>query len=142
MASVFSLWLIAKSKVKLMVLFNIAYNAAFLLFFFLYVNILNYGLESITIAYFLASMILMLLHFIYIMIGNSFRLTKQNIILISTALLMIFLLFSISLYNKYLGYGLFFVFVLVWFFVSIKKDEFIKVIGIIREKIKSISYFN
>ena len=134
--TVFGLWLIPANRIKALILINFSYNGLYIISFFIILFYLNLGLVSITIAYFIANVIFFFLNWGYMRKSNSFKFTKINLQLLLMSSSITLTIFIVSNYYPYLGYILIVPVIIVWFFIAIKKDEYLKIKEFVINKIR------
>lgn len=128
---VISSWLIPRSKIRLWLIFGVIYNINYFVIFIL-LNIFNIDLKNVVIAYAVTGFIHLFVNIFLIKKFNKFRfrLDTFKLSIISSSLLALIMI--CSSYKIVIGYYIIVPFLLIWIKYSIKKDEFYKLLSLIK----------
>lgn len=136
LGTVFGLWLIPTSRIKALITINFAYNGLYIIGFFILIYFFEFGFISITIAYFVANVVFLIINWNYMRSANKFKFTKINFQLLYLSSFFILITFLISNYDINIGYFIILPITVVWFLIAIKRDEYSKIKELIFSKIK------
>lgn len=131
---VFGLWLIPKLKIKAWIIFELIFYSGFILLTVIFLNFTDFEIKSVSIAYLISYVGFFVLNFSYSVSNLEFKFSKNNIKLITGALILISVLFVSSEINEIWGYYLFIPVIIIWSFYSIKKHDLIRLKEIFRLK--------
>lgn len=128
-------WLIPFSRLKAWLAFSLLYYFNFILIFFLLLYFFNFGIKSIVTAYCVAYFIHSVINYYYIVKNNNFKFTKENLKLLIASIIFIIFVMVLSNYSLLIGFIIFIPVVFAWIKISVKKDEFLKVFQLLKNKI-------
>lgn len=137
LGTIFGLWLIPKSKIKTLVLFNFVYNAVYFIFYYYLIKFSNFQLVGVTIAYMIGSAFFMIVSLVYSLTKNNFSFEKGNIKLLVTSFIAIIVVFMISKFYLYSGYLCFVPILILWLYISLTNSDIFKIYDFLKFKKKS-----
>jgi len=133
---VFGLWLIPYLKITFLMVFEIVNNLVFALLFTYLLNNTNMGIQSVSLAYFTAFFVHLVLNLIYLKIGMKYKFMYRNAMSLVISFMSILLVFISSLINIQIGYGIFILVMAVWGLVLIRKNDITQLKGIFYKFLK------
>ena len=128
MSWVLGLWLIPNFKIKQWIFFDLTFYSLFIAFFYIFLRVFDYQLESVSLSYLISYLIYFLINYYYAYKKIQFNLDKNNFKILSIAVLLISSVFVLSFSNIYLSYVVLFPVIIFWFAMFFKKGEFVSLI--------------
>lgn len=128
-------WLIPLSRVRLWAIVSLFYYFNFLVIFLILINYFDFGLKSVVISYFISYVIHSVINLYFIIKQNNFKFTKFNSLLMPLSFCFILTLMIASNYDQTVGYIMIIPVLLLWFWISITKEEVTKALNMIKGKI-------
>jgi len=113
-------------RIKEWFLFDIVFSINFFILFYYFFNFRNAGLISISISYFLAYAVHLVVNFLFIRHSLSYRFIQRNLLLLISSISAIAIIFSASELNVRLGYYLLGPVFLIWLLLSVRRQELSK----------------
>lgn len=138
MTWVIGMWLITSVNIRIWIYFDLIYYSSFVFLFYIFLNYLGLGLNSITLAYFISASIKLILNFFYLRFKNKFKLEREvyKTLYLSTVVLLVIFIASQS--NPIIGYLIFLPGMIALFYLTIKKEEFIAFKTLVIKKFTSL----
>ncbi len=136
-AALFGLWLIPKRKIKQIITIDIIFNSILISAVYLFVAVLNKPLVYVSYAYAISFGMHFLMYFTYTSVTINFRLNKVIFLTILFTFVSIIIVSYLSVINKYIAYYTTPVVIIIWFLLTVKKDEFSKIKNLILDYVNN-----
>jgi PST family polysaccharide transporter len=134
LAWVLGAWLIPRSKFKLWMIIAILFNVYFFSIFALLTFYFKMDIISAVIAYAISNFMHFVVNLYFIKKYNNFRFKIDSFKLMLYSGIFVLIILLISSYKTSLGYFFIIPFFLLWMKLSIKKEEFMKLLSLIKIK--------
>lgn len=121
---VLGLWLIPYFKTTYMMVFEIINNLVFISLFYYLLVFQNFGIESVSIAYFTAFVVHLLLNYFYVKKGLSFKFMNNNLKSIIISSFIVLSILFISRYSINWGYYLLPFGLISWTILIISRNDY------------------
>lgn len=123
---VFGLWLIPYFKTTYMMIFEIVNNLVFILLFYYLLIYQNVGIASVSIAYFSAFTVHMVLNYIFVSYGLNFKFMNNNLKSIVVSIFVVITSFLLSKYSLNWGYYTLPITLSLWIYLVISKNDYLQ----------------
>lgn len=134
---VLGIWLVPRSKLIIFVLLDLLYSFNIIFIYEIFLNYMNYGIVSVSMAYLAAYILHFMVNFFVSKKIIGFRLAGVNIKLFLVSICILFLAAVASYQSAVLGYILFVPLLAAWFFSNVSVAELKEVRNSVTAAVKS-----
>lgn len=122
-AALFGLWLIPRRKIKQIIVIDITFNSILISSVYLFVIILNKPLVYVSYAYAIAFVMHFIMYFVYTIYSIKYKASKTIILTFLYSLFSLIIVSYISLINIKYSYFITPFVLIIWLFLTVKKNE-------------------
>jgi len=125
------LWLVPYLRIKEWLMFDLIFDMVFLAVFYYLIMIQDCGIRSLSIAYFLAYAVHLVINFVYIRHSLRFKIENRVLQILLLSSFSIVTVFAVSYYYEYAGYVVLLPVLVTWLLLSVRKNEFHQIWGLL-----------